>query len=141
MRRGTRQYASPERARLGLFKSPLRLGWLTTEEFALRAVPVATAVSRGRSFSLSGTGVAFQKPLPRSASAPRLRARRQGKMASLRPGCAGCLPLAVGEVLANPSLESGPSEAGRLGPGCASRTILAARAKATHLSRLAQLER
>jgi len=141
MHRGAHQHASPERARLGLFKSPLRLGWLTTEEFALRAVPVATAASRGRSFSLSGTGVAFQKPLPRSASAPRLRARRQGKQAWLRPGRVGRLPLAVGVVLANPSLESGPSEAVRLGLAGASPTIVAGQPKPASLSGLAQLER
>jgi len=141
MHRGTRQYASPERARLGLFKSPLRLGWLTTEEFARRTVPAYKPVTQNRSFSLSAAGAARQKQLLRSASALRLRARRQGNEPLLRNGRARRLPLAVGVVLANPSLESGPSEAGRLGPGCASRTIVAARAKATHLSRLAQLER
>ena len=47
----------------------------------------------------------------------------------------------LGAPLPNPSLESGPSEAGRLGPGRASHIIVAARAKAPCLSGPAQLER
>ena len=69
---------------------------------------------------------------------PGLRTEFIGRAQSAR---SACRPGRGRPVRPNPSLESGPSEAGRLGPGRVSRIIVAARAKAAYLYGPAQLER